>query len=140
MARDPSSAGTVARGNLTYFPVVPGRIEFALRLRRYLLEHTPRVIAVELPSSLEPEYSRTMQRMPRMSVILIPDDYFPEEDRATYIPVEPGDPFIEALRTAGEIGAEIVFLEPATHQKPHLPATYPEPYALELIGMERYVE
>ncbi|MBV9613144.1 MAG: hypothetical protein JO091_11765, partial [Acidobacteriaceae bacterium] len=50
------------------------------------------------------------------------------------------DPFVEAIRTAGEIGAEIVFLEPATHQKPHLPATYPEPYAVELIGMERYIE
>ena len=35
-----------------------------------------------------------------------------EEDHATYIPVEPGDPFIEALRTAREIDAEVVFLEP----------------------------
>ncbi len=34
----------------------------------------------------------------------------------------------------------MVFLEPPTHEKPHLSANYPEPYSLELIGMERYVE
>ena len=45
-----------------------------------------------------------------MSVIVIPDPE-DEEERATYIPIEPADPFIEALRLAAEIGAEVVFLE-----------------------------
>ncbi len=139
MFQEPTSAGTISRANLTYFPVVPGRIEFSLRVRRYLLEARPGVVAVELPSSLEREYKAAIQRMPRMSVILIPETDS-EEDRATYIPIEPGDPFVEAIRTAEEIGAEIVFLEPASHDKPHLAASYPEPYSLEFIGMERYVE
>ncbi len=78
--------------------------------------------------------------MPRMSVILIPDSDNAEEERATYIPIEPGDPFVEALRTAEEIGAEVIFLEPATQGKPHLSDSYPEPYSVELIGIERYLE
>ena len=69
-----------------------------------------------------------------MSVILIPEATGEEDERATYIPVEPGDPFVEALRTAREMEAEIVFLEPASHEKPHLNDTYPEPYAIEMIG------
>jgi hypothetical protein len=142
MHDETSAAGTLNRGNLSYFPVVPGRIEFSLRVRRYLLEHRPRVVAVELPSSLESQYSAALDRMPQMSVIVIaePDSGYSSEERAVYIPVEPGDPFVEALRTAREIGAETVLVEPPTHEKPHISDSYPEPYAVELIGVERYVE
>lgn len=139
MLQEPISAGTISRGNLTYLPVVPGRIEFSFRVRRYLLEARPRVVAVELPSSLEREYQTAIQRMPRMSVILIPENEA-REDSAAYLPIEPGDPFIEAIRTAQEIGAEVLFIEPASHEKPHLTGSYPEPYSVEFIGMERYVE
>ena len=136
MHTEPTTAGTLTRGNITYFPVVSGRIEFAIRIRRYLLEHRPRVVAVELPSSLEREYDGALNRMPRMSVIVIPEDSHDDQEQATYIPVEPGDPFVEAVRTAREISAEIVFLEPPTHTKPHVSGTYPEPYSVELIGVE----
>jgi hypothetical protein len=140
MATESITAGTISRGNITYLPVVPGRIEFSSRVRRYLVEQRPRVVAVELPSSLESAYLAALDRLPRMSVILIPEDSSEEEERATYIPVEPADPFVEGLRTAAEICADTVFLEPATHERPHLNDTYPEPYSVEIIGMERYVE
>jgi hypothetical protein len=139
MYRESSTAGTLARGNITYFPVVPGRIEFAARVRRFLLEHRPGVVAVELPSSLDGVYTKAIGRMPQMSVIVLSDSNN-EDESATYIPVEPGDPFVEALRTAGEIDAEVLLLEPPTHEKPHLPGQYPDPYAVEMIGSERYLE
>ena len=135
------SIGILKRGNIAYFPVVPGRLEFAWRVRRYLLEKRPAVVAVELPSSLETPYRKALERLPQMSVILIPeDDKDGEEGLATYIPIEPGDPFVEAMRTALELGAEVVFLEPAAHEKPHMSDSYPEPYALEIIGAEAYLE
>ena len=136
---DSNSAGTISRGNLIYCPVVPGRLEFAFRVRRFLLAVRPQVVAVELPTALEREYRTALGRLPKMSVLLIPpeDD---DEDTATYIPVEPADPFVEALRTAIEIGAETIFLEPPTVEKPHVPGMYPDPFAIELIGIERYVE
>lgn len=132
--------GTLSRGSITYFPVVPGRIEFSWRVRRYLMEQRPRVVAVELPSSLERHYLKALERLPQMSVILIPELTDNDEERATYIPIEPGDPFIETLRTALEIDAEIVFLEPPTHEKPHINDVYPEPYAVEIIGAAQYLE
>jgi len=130
----------IRRGNITYLPVIPERLEFAWRIRKYLLEHRPRVVAVELPSSLERVYAKALARLPQMSVILIPEATGDEDERATYIPVEPGDPFVEALRTARELESEIVFLEPASHEKPHLNDTYPEPYAVEIIGIDSYLE
>lgn len=140
MLNQADEAGTIRRGSITYFPVVPGRIEFSARLRRYLIAHRPDVVALELPSSLEDQYRAALHRMPQMSVIVIPDRGDLEEDEATYIPVEPADPFVEALRTAQELSAEWMFLEPPAHDKPHIADSYPEPYSIELIGMERYIE
>ena len=115
--------------------------EFALRLRRYLLAHRPGVVAVELPSALDREYRGAIGRLPQMSVILIPpEDEDIDEAPATYIPVEPADPFIEAIRTAGECGAEVLFLEPATRENPQFADDYPDAHAVEVIGMEQYVE
>jgi hypothetical protein len=132
------AAGALRRGCLTYLPVVPGRLEFAWRVRRYILEQRPQVVAVELPESLDEMYAEAAGRLPQMSVIVIPDR--DDEDEATFIPIEPADPFIEALRSADETGAHTLLLEPATHEKPHLPAAYPEPYTVEQIGIEKYIE
>ncbi len=128
------------RGALSYLPVVPGRIEFAALVRKLLLEQRPQVVAVELPSSLEKPYLKALERLPKMSVLVIPEESPTDEERATYIPVEPGDPFVEALRTAQDIDAQIILLEPATHDRPHVSDTYPEPFAVELIGPEEYIE
>ena len=67
-----AAAGTLQRGNITYLPVVPGRIEFAAKVRRYISENPPAVIAVELPGALEHLYDKALDRMPRMSVIVLP--------------------------------------------------------------------
>jgi len=68
-----SDPGSLRRGNFTYFPVVPGRLEFAIELRRLILAERPRVVAVELPGALEDVYLQALARMPQMSVIVYPD-------------------------------------------------------------------
>ena len=103
-------AGALDRGKVRYFPVVPGKLEFALELRKLLLSAKPGVVAVELPGFLEPSYRRALARLPELSVILYHDE--DGEDRAIFVPVEPCDPFVEALRTAEEIGAQVIFMEP----------------------------
>ena len=135
------AGGTVQRGNLTYLPVVPGRLEFALHVRRELLARRPSVVAVELPGSLAKHFQAAVSRLPQMSVILEQaGNNYEEDDPPVYTPVEPADPFTEALRTAGELGAEIVFLEPATRKEFRGHFLYPAPYSVELIGVDRYVE
>ena len=57
-----------------------------------------------------------------------------------YVPIEPADPFTEAIRTAVETGAEVVFADPDAGERPHLPDAYPDPYAIRHIGLDRYVE
>ena len=131
--------GSLRRGRLTYFPVVPGRLEFALEVRQAILAARPKVVAVELPTTLQAVWTRAVARLPQMSVILYADDA-PGADQAIYIPVEPADPFTEAIRTGLEVGAEIVFADPDAGQRPHLKDAYPDPYAIRHIGLTRYIE
>ncbi|HEU0119945.1 MAG TPA: hypothetical protein VFQ91_05420, partial [Bryobacteraceae bacterium] len=145
-ANDP---GSLRRGSWRYFPVVPGRMEFAVAVRQALLADRPAVVAVELPSECEQGLLRAVDRLPQISALMYPhqpEAGLPEngeEDAATYqmlyVPVEPCDPFIEAVRTAREIGAEIVFIEPSLGDRPHVAGAYPDTYAVRRLGLEPYL-
>jgi hypothetical protein len=132
-------AGSLQRGRFTYFPVVPGRLEFALEVRRAILRERPEVVALELPASLQAAWMRGIERLPEMSLIFYAEGE-PGEEEATYVLVEPADPFTEAIRSGLEVGAEIVFADPEAGERPHLKDTYPDTYAIRHIGLERYVE
>src|ERR1700676_2149521 len=134
-SEDPAS---LRRGNFTYFPVIPGRVEFSVHLRRAILRDRPKIVAVELPGSLEDVYLQALARLPEMSVILYPDPQ--DEERGIYVPVEPCDPFTEAVRSALEIDAEVIFIEPDSGDRPHLPDVYPDPYSIRHIGLDKYIE
>lgn len=131
-------AGSLVRGRFRYLPVAPGRMEFALEARRAILETKPQVVAVELPATLEQAYLRAMARLPAMTVLVYPDNR--EEESAVYVPVEPADPFTEAIRSASETGAAVLFADPDLGERPHIPDQYPDPYSLRHIGLEKYVE
>ena len=140
---------SLERGRFSYLPVVPGRLEFATEVRRRILAERPAVVAVELPETLEALYLDAIQRLPQISVIFYNDPVTrsrsrPGEDaesaQSVYVPVEPADPFVEAIRSAQEIGAQIVFADPDANERPHLPDTYPDSWSLNSIPLSRYVE
>jgi hypothetical protein len=132
-------AGSLQRGRFIYFPVAPGRLEFAVEVRQALLHEKPDVVALELPATLQPAWLRAVARLPEISVIVYPDEAG-DDDQAVYVPIEPTDPFTEAVRTGVEIGAEILFADPDSGRRPHLKDAYPDSYALRHIGLARYVE
>jgi hypothetical protein len=132
-----NSASSLRRRNITYFPVVPGRLEFASEVRRRLLERPPEVLAIELPLPLRSAYLRAIARFPEISILRFPDPIDPLQ--WVYVPVEPSDPFIEALRTGLELGLRIEFIEPNWGDRPHLGDAYPDTYAIQMIGRESYV-
>ncbi|MEZ5400733.1 MAG: hypothetical protein R2729_13760 [Bryobacteraceae bacterium] len=127
------------RGNITYLPVVPGRVEFAEIVRRIILRDRPDVVAVELPAGLERHYREAVRRLPEISVLMYPEA---EEDEFSgiYVPIEPADPFTEAVRTGFEIGAEVLFIEPDFAERPHLTDIFPDTYVLRQISFGQYVE
>jgi len=142
MSQEPDFAlpdfNDLRRGRFTYFPVAPGRLEFAAEVRRVILERRPPVVAVELPGWLREVYLEAVKRLPEMSVLVWAEEE--DSERGVYVPVEPADPFTEAVRSALEIGAEIIFTEPDIGERPHLPDLYPDPYSLRYLGLDRYIE
>ena len=145
----PDDPASLQRGPWRYFPVVPGRMEFAVAVREALLADRPKVVAVELPSECERGLLRAVERLPQISALLYPhrpEAGLPasdEDDAVTYqmlyVPVEPCDPFIEAVRTAREIGAAVVFIEPSLGDRPHVAGAYPDTYAVRRIGLQAYL-
>jgi len=131
--------GSLRRGRFTYFPVVPGRMEFAIEVRKAVLEQRAAVVALELPVSLQDAWTRGVGRLPEMSLIFYPDETG-GDDQAIYVPIEPADHFTEAIRSGLEVGAEIVFADPDARERPHLPDSYPDTYAIQHIGLTRYIE
>ena len=131
-------SGGLRRGWLTYLPVVPGRLEFAARVRRALLDLRPRVVALELPATLRDAWIDAVARLPQISLVFYEDPG--RESAGIYVPVEPADAFTEAVRTAIEIGAEVVFCDPDSSERPHLPDAYPDTYALRYIDAAAYIE
>jgi len=133
--------GSLRRGRFTYLPVVPGRLEFAIQVRQAILRDKPQAVALELPVTLQQHYVRAVARLPEMSVIFYPDETAQENaERVIYVPIEPADPFVEAIRSALETGADLVFADPDSGERPHLKDAYPDPYSVRHIGYEKYVE
>ena len=138
MSRRLTAIDDLQRGHLRYFPVAHGRMEFAIEVRRAILVERPAVVAIELPSTLEKQFRVALRRLPQMSVLVYPAGE--DQDSAIYVPVEPCDPFVEAMRTAEEIGARIEFIAPDFGEPPHLGDAYPDPYAIRRIPLDRYIE
>jgi hypothetical protein len=127
------------RGRFSYFPVAPGRMEFAIEVRQAILRLKPQVVALELPVTLQLPWIRAVERLPEMSLLFYPDESA-GEDSAIYVPIEPADPFTEAIRTGLETGAEILFADPDAGERPHLKDTYPDTTAIRHISLARYIE
>jgi hypothetical protein len=81
--------GSLRRGRFHYLPVAPGRMEFAIEVRRAILDAPPQVVAVELPFTLEEPYTRAVARLPEISVLVYPEDK--DEGAGVYVPVEPAE-------------------------------------------------
>src|SRR3954447_5829653 len=87
------------RGRFSWVPVVPGKLEFAVEVRRRILAERPEVVAVELPATLEDVYLEAVRRLPQISVIFYNDTAYRREaeaQQAVYVPVKPADPFVKA--------------------------------------------
>ncbi|MEZ4454621.1 MAG: hypothetical protein R3B09_34535 [Nannocystaceae bacterium] len=118
-------------------PVVHGRIECAWLVRTAIERLRPTAIAVEFPESLQPAIRRAIDRLPLLSVVHWPSPR--EHDRPIYLPIEPADPMIEAIRYAGELGLPVHFVDRDVDGGGD-PGKLPDPLAMEHVGAAPYLE
>ena len=123
-------------------PIIHGSGDCAIRVREELLARPYDCLAVPLPPSFQDDVEAAIEQLPTISVVaqLDGDD---EEDDATglgfsYVPIDPCQPVIAALRLA--VGERIrrAFIDMETPRFQASSHHFPDPYALKLVKPEAF--
>jgi hypothetical protein len=120
--------------NIRVLPILHNRLEFALEVRRCFLGWQPEAVAVELPPTLKDPILTAVKRLPFLSVIL----YQEKSGRHVYLPIEPVDGIMEALRLGLEKDRPLFFIDRDTEGYPQNTDPMPDPYAVTRIGYPAY--
>ncbi|MEQ8791052.1 MAG: hypothetical protein RIC55_32620 [Pirellulaceae bacterium] len=139
---------------VTVLPVIHGSGDFSLEVRRVLLSQTFDCLAAPLPASFQQDVERAIERLPVASMVLQrerpryrtlwtpeSDDDFDDEDAATavsYVPIDPCQPVIAALRIAMGEHLRREFIDLETRRYEPITAVLPDPYALKQVSLERF--
>ncbi|MEO2014185.1 MAG: hypothetical protein ABGZ53_07405 [Fuerstiella sp.] len=146
---------------VTVMPVVHGSGDFAVEVRRLMLSHSFDCVAVPLPPSFRIEVETAVQWLPNVSVVLQRDpqtefsgtgEYSPDnegdpdeadfgegdEGRASYVPIDPCQPVIAALRIALQEHIPREFIDIEDEQYLPVSAVLPDPYAVKRVSTERF--
>ena len=136
---------------LLALPVVHGSADCALEVRRIMLNNSFDCLAVPLPPSFQAETEQLITELPKPGIVIqreVPDymrHWAPDQDDETsqdsalsYVPIDPCQPVIMALRIAlGEhMRREYIDLETATFEPQT--AVLPDPYALKKVRLDRF--
>jgi hypothetical protein len=112
-------------------PIIHGSGDFAVRVRAEMLEGSYDCLAVPLPPSFQEDVEVAVQRLPAVSAVVQRDS---GRDGFSYVPVDPCQGVIAAIRLAlGEhlprafIDRETPWFEPNT-------GAFPDPYALKKVS------
>jgi hypothetical protein len=120
-------------GGAHILPVLHESLEFAECVRRAVDSLRPDVVAVEIPSSLEPVWARAIDRLPAISVLL----YETAKGQTVYLPVHPGDPMVEATRLARERELSFACIDLDIDGYADYRDPVPDAYSLLRLGLPR---
>jgi len=126
-------------------PIIHGSGDFAIQVREELLSRPYDCVAVPLPPSFQEQVEAAIERLPRVSVVVQVDAETGDVDAEaeaepgfSFVPIDPCQGVIAALRTArGErIAREFIDLE--TPRFVPVTGAFPDPYALKRVKPERF--
>jgi hypothetical protein len=129
---------------VTCLPVVHGSGDFALEARRWLLEERFDCVAVPLPPSFQEPVEEAIGRLPSPAIVVQREptrfDNGGDADHPTmnYVPIDPCQPVIAALRWALEERVTREFIDRETAQFEAYSAYLPDPYAVKRTAAARF--
>ncbi len=129
---------------VTCLPVVHGSGDFALEARRWLLDERFDCVAVPLPPSFQEPVEEAIGRLPSPAIVVQrePPRFGEGEssDRGTmnYVPIDPCQPVIAALRWALEERVAREFIDRETAHFEAYSALLPDPYAVKRTAAARF--
>ena len=146
---------------ISVLPIIHGSGDFAIEVRRVMLSQKFDCLAVPLPPSFQEMVERGVEFLPSITAVIQRernvyreeswhegDDGFDEEDdssgfdagsgEASYVPIDPCQGVIAALRIAVQerIARRFIDLETATFEP--ISAILPDPYAVKKVAADRF--
>jgi hypothetical protein len=137
-------------GRITALPVIHGSGDFSLEVRRVMLRKQFDCVAVPLPPSFREHVLNAIDLLPTPSIVVQQSARFGTEwsagndaDRdkthtVNYVPIDPCQPVIAALRTARGEHLACEFIDLETDSFFPNPAVLPDPYAVKTIRSDRF--
>jgi hypothetical protein len=141
---------------ITCLPVIHGSGDFAVEVRRMMLAEKFDCLAVPLPPSFQEDVERAIEFLPLVTVVVQEEqsrygegDWDPsvatadEDDESdlrscSYVPIDPCQPVIAALRIARQERITRAFIDLETEQFRPVSALLPDPYALKQVPIEAF--
>lgn len=115
-------------------PVLHGKVEFAVEVRRHFQEFRPHHVAVEYPDTLGERILQAVRRLPYLSVV-----HYEEADGAfVYLPIEPADGQVESVRVAVGSGIPVHFVDRDMEGYGRDLSVMPDSYAVKRVGHYAY--
>ncbi len=144
---------------ITVLPVIHGSGDFAVEVRRVMLAEKFDCLAVPLPPSFQNDVERAIEFLPGITAVMqdeprtfaagawspdrdtddVDEDDGPDEMRAvSYVPIDPCQPVIAALRIAKQERMARAFIDLETARFDSYGAVLPDPYALKKVEVDRF--
>ncbi|TWT94303.1 hypothetical protein [Neorhodopirellula pilleata] len=139
----------------TVLPIIHGSGQFAWLTRRFLLEHPFDCVAVPLPESFREPVEQGVLELPRPSIVIqrpLPsfesifehdgeiddEEESPDEIPASYVPIDPCQGVIMALRAAMGEHIPRAFIDLETNHFQPFSTVMPDPYAVRHVKVEKF--
>ncbi len=131
-------------------PVIHGSGDFAIEIRRIMLSHEFDCLAVPLPPSFQADVEAGVEQLPAISVVIqeepaefnldsLDDDSAEAASRrASFVPIDPCQPVIAALRVALQERMPRAFIDLETDHFESRGHVFPDPYALKRVSIDRF--
>ena len=139
---------------ISALPVIHGSGDFAVEVRRLMLSERFDCLAVPLPPSFKSDVERGIGHLPNITLVLqeeLPNyrvsDWSPELDTSSddrdergysYVPIDPCQPVIAALRIAQQEHMHRSYIDLEVERFQPLGAVLPDPYALKKVPSEQF--
>jgi len=131
---------------ITVFPVIHGSGDFTIEVRRLMLEQSFDCLAVPLPPSFQHEVEVGVQELPSVAAVIQRSDRYSQDEceekeidgAATYVPIDPCQPVIAALRIAAQEHIRRVFIDIEDEDFEPASDSLPDAYALKNVSPDRF--
>ncbi len=136
----PAHADQVLRlsRRVTLLPILHANGDMAQEVRDYLISRRVDCVAVPLPPTVEAAADTGVARLPIISVVTLPEPDQDGEPLASFVPIDPCQAVIMAIRVARLEGIPCAYIDREVSVFEPAPFAAPDPYALKRVSLPAY--